>query len=185
MAINIHVLTFILCAIFTVFSVILIFKNDLFDGGRLLVSTKPISRSQIMLCKLLVYFTVTIFTVFVSLIIVATVLFLPSARTDIDLYDSLFVSILIDGLLLFFVFGGIAILLVSFVNQIGLMICMIGGAVGFAVFDIIAPSITFSNAELITRRTGAKVDTYKFVDYQGNMQTIASLNNPDLDLKSE
>jgi hypothetical protein len=38
---------------------------------------------------------------------------------------------------------------------------------------------------LILNRTGAQADTYKYVNYNGEMQTVASLNNPDLDLKNE
>jgi ABC-type transport system involved in multi-copper enzyme maturation permease subunit len=184
-SINIHLLLFILSGLFCVFLAVLLFKKDIDDGSRLVTSTKPLSRPAMFCCKFGTYVSVCILTAIISLVITAFSMFLPKGFDDIKTFDSIYTSIIVADIVMFFVFGSVSIFLAQLISSVGMMSSVVGGAVMLSVIDILAPVIVDSNQTIIEEKTGAVADSYKYFQYDGTINTLANLDNSSYNLKTE
>lgn len=169
---------------------ITIFRITREDGTELIISSKPITKSQCLFLKTLVYLIIMLFVCLLCFII--TSLLLPvfgeyNEHTNItgitiQKYIAINLSVLVGNLLNMFLFGGLAILFSLIGGQIITMIGCIGIILFLSLVNFLSPRIFTTPIDVLTDNYGISIKSYScntlnqyesnFADKQINFASI-------------
>lgn len=156
-----------ICAIFCGIVASYIFRESAEDGTELIIVSKPISRIKIIFSKFMAFFIISIFVALMCEIVVLMCIFVPQMQKDYML--DLALSVFIGNMVIFMVFGSIAILLAICFNKVIVILINTGIVLIMFVFQILT-LIVFDSPLTITLKNGVapnSITTYK-KDENGN-----------------
>jgi ABC-2 type transport system permease protein len=167
-------------ALFSAVLSIAIFKEYSDDGTELIIVSKPINRTKIIITKFIMFIVFSIAFALLSIFIGLATFAFQTGKDHPNLVGSLIFSMFISNLIFTLVFGFIAILVSLFLNKVWTILLNV----------IIVTCLTiYSTVTLVVAKTPAKVagdntnyvQTIKYITNQGQIQSAAALTPIDID----
>jgi len=123
-------------AIFTAILAINVFKNSNEEGTELIIISKPISRVKIVVSKFVMFFTLCILVNLTAVLVTCFTIFIPS--TEKKFYWGLVISMFIGNLIVFGVYGALAILLTVRFVKAGIIVTNVIVSVVLFAYQILS-----------------------------------------------
>ena len=147
---------------------ITIFRITREDGTELIVSSKPLTKSQCLFLKTLVYVIIMLFVCVICVVITSLLLpvfgeyneYTNITGIAIDKYIAINLSVLVGNLLNMFLFGGLAILFSLIGGQIITMIGCIGMVLFLSLINFLAPRIFTTPIDLLSNDYGISIKSF-------------------------
>ncbi|GHU47749.1 hypothetical protein FACS1894218_2840 [Bacilli bacterium] len=153
---------------------VVIFRDPLEDGSELIIVSKPINRMKLIAVKIICYLVHSVAILLVAMITMAFMYcFGDKSATNTSGIDFAMVpkmggGLFIGGFIVILFFGGIAIIVNGVFNKVGILIITIGIGILMLIISTVAPLITTTPADYVSKKYGTDMESSRYVDLDGN-----------------